>query len=406
MNKKLKINKTVLKIFLLVFPFFPMRGLTFLGMRYFSYAYEVLMGLIVIVLALRALGTGLRGKKRMIPILFCMLGLTFIIYLSTYLNDGNFIQATHRILEMWGAFFIMDYGFGKSRNSFLRGMCIVLSFIAILNLIGIIAFYSRGSLRAAGDFWLFGQRNAMRNFLLPCVAFNLLYDECLGIRISRRSVLMTLISCISVIVAGSATSTVVILLMAVLFYVHRRWGFNKISLKVFIIVFLILQTVLVSMRAIDVFSFFIVKILQRDVTLTGRIAIWDSALRGIQAHPYLGTGIQLLEDSELTTRSGTLFSHAHNVLLDTCYKTGYIGLAFLIALFIFSVSGLKKSNGSVSYIAGVLLGLFLITGLVGDIWSFGCFVALFFASHADEPEPVFLPSANEFRWRELRFKAF
>ncbi|MBR4655295.1 MAG: O-antigen ligase family protein [Oscillospiraceae bacterium] len=385
----LKINKTVLIIFLLVFPFFPMKGLTFLGLRQFSYLYEVLKGIIVILLGLRLFIKGIRGGKKTGSVLVCMIGLSLVTYLSTYLNNGSFIHATDRLLSLWGAFLIVEYGMGKKHETFIRGLCVTLNIIALINLLGIFLFYSRGSLRDAGDFWLFGQKNSMKVFLMPCVAFNLIYDVHLGLRMSKRTILMTLIACFCVVIVKSATSSVVVLAMAMLFYAYRKWGFNKARLKVFVIVFLVLQVLIVGMRAIGVFSFVISRFLNRDLTLSGRIMIWDSALRGIRAHPLLGTGIQILEDSDLTTLSGSLFSQAHNVLLDALYKTGIVGLAFMVALCVFALRGLKKGIGlPVCYIINVLLGSILITGLVGDVWHFGFFAALFYASHVNDIEAI------------------
>jgi O-antigen ligase len=87
------------------------------------------------------------------------------------------------------------------------------------------------------------------------------------------------------------------------------------------------------MRAQYIFEWFIVGLLGKKLSFTGRVTVWDKAIEYIIDKPLLGYGY---ESSEIfTSKMGSIYyTHAHNTMLDICYKGGIIsGVLFLMMLY-------------------------------------------------------------------------
>lgn len=67
---------------------------------------------------------------------------------------------------------------------------------------------------------------------------------------------------------------------------------------------------IVIARLMDMFSFLLVNILHKDVTLTFRTRIWDNALAAIQQN--LLTGVGRLDAAQMEVILGYGVSHPHN----------------------------------------------------------------------------------------------
>src|SRR5690606_40133643 len=76
-----------------------------------------------------------------------------------------------------------------------------------------------------------------------------------------------------------------------------------------LIIFIVFLSV-VLLRLQYLFEFFIVDILNKDITLTGRLVIWDEAIMLFSNQPFFGYGLSSIGWLVQGNR------HAHNTILD------------------------------------------------------------------------------------------
>lgn len=209
--------------------------------------------------------------------------------------------------------------------SFTTGIYLIINFITVLlfpkGLYAMHSMYDNDQLC-----WLLGYKNTMCRFVALSLGINLSYSYLNKGKIETKQYLLGIISIITVIKVGSATTLVAICLLysSILF-------FNKIKIPKFINLFNIfvfygIVTFLIYKFNIqEKFSFLIVDILHKNLTLTSRIFIWDNAISLITARPLFGYGI--LEQT--VSQSLIKASHPHNFYLYHLFTGGIIGLLFL-----------------------------------------------------------------------------
>ena len=111
-------------------------------------------------------------------------------------------------------------------------------------------------------------------------------------------------------------------------------------------------------------SNFLVNILERSVTISGRTRIWTSCLRYIEAKPLFGYGILTSDEYIVMTgmRAGT---NAHNIVLTYLLSGGIIG-TIIFFLINYSISKrLDKTPFELILIVGIYS--ILIVGISSSI---------------------------------------
>lgn len=140
-----------------------------------------------------------------------------------------------------------------------------------------------------------------------------------------------------------------------------------------------LNVLLFSGVLLDVLRPVIVNLLGKDVTLSGRIYLWDTVLEVLRSNPLWGMGVQPDEfDKEFFFEQsgyviGCAVNHPHNYLLNVAYHGGIVSALIFIAIYLYAAIGIDKAKGSTT--ARVLfcsLGCVLVASLV-DTMDFGLF---------------------------------
>lgn len=111
-------------------------------------------------------------------------------------------------------------------------------------------------------------------------------------------------------------------------------------------------------------KYFIVDVLGRNLTLTGRTYIWEYTFDMIKKNPIFGYGYFHLWDSNLPgvqnvfERYGKVVSNAHNAFYDTFARIGILGFITLILIFVtLFIKAVKKKNIQATVL---LIGILLI----------------------------------------------
>ena len=310
--------------------------------------------------------------------MFGLVGLMSLLQIfSTHINDGDMTTALQRIYVMMSAYMITEIFIIMDAKASLEALTYIFTAAAVINLVVVILFYDRMGFREQGDYWLFGQKNAMRNIVVPSITFSAILDRIRRKKYSFRTIYLMITGVLVLILVDSSASVAIIALFAALLLYLNVSDFELLNLKTIAVIYVILEIIVVFMRRINIFSSIIESLLNRDATLTNRTFIWDAAMKVIKTHFVFGDGLRTLEDSKLVVGSFQA-SHAHNALLDILMKCGIVGAVLLVLIVCRCMrQQFKMKQSALGAILGMTLGAFLIAGIVGELWNFGFYIILF-----------------------------
>lgn len=168
---------------------------------------------------------------------------------------------------------------------------------------------------------------------------------------------------------GALIGCIIILVMIFMYILFKKCKMQKIynklfSLKSLFIISIVIFLLIVVFGIQKYFSFIIVDIFHKDITLTNRTYIWEACFAQIKLHPILGMGMMDFE-SRLSIFG---IYHAHSNFLNIILESGVLGFLLYIYLWnkvIKSVSFVKDNLLKVIYNA--TLFSFLIMTIIDVI---------------------------------------
>ena len=137
---------------------------------------------------------------------------------------------------------------------------------------------------------------------------------------------------------GTGLVTIVFYLVACFAYKRSKKLRDIFTAGRAAIILIVLNCLIVFVRIQNVFEFFIVDILGKSLTLTGRTYIWDAAIELIKRNPVWGYGIE--------THSVEVFfgeyKYMHNQILQFLVEGGAVGTLLFTVCMILCCQKLKK----------------------------------------------------------------
>lgn len=302
-------------------------------------------------------------KKKIPSFLLAIFGYLFILMLSTIVNWGVIYKSITEMIISFGAPLIIYIMFQEFPNASWNIMTIIYEFLIYGNFISVL--YAPNGLykqiQASGWWtdkcWFLGIRNGMTltyvigAFIL--VANVYIHD---GDRKSWiRCLLFYAVSTYTIISINAAvfyqgryTSSggltivwAILLIYLLLMRFHKV--FKWLNFSTAIIINIALFLILVVFKAQYLFSYIIVTLLKKDLTMTGRTRLWNRAIELIKAKPVLGYGI---EDGKIMAsrfQDSAAVNTSQNGLLDVLYYGGIIlFIALIVVLYVVGKYTLKK----------------------------------------------------------------
>ena len=148
---------------------------------------------------------------------------------------------------------------------------------------------------------------------------------------------------------------------------------------------------IVVMKVQNLFSFIIVDILGKDITLTGRIYIWDKVIGYIAENPIFGYGVETYTErlvkmymGHSSWQNNYAALHSHCRYLETLYRGGIILFGIYLSILILATKKLMQFKNTIfSKIMSISIFAYL-TGMMTE-WYDYCpmlWVFLVMAFHA------------------------
>lgn len=278
-----------------------------------------------------------------------------VLLLTTFINNGDIYSAFLSTIKILSIGFLIDFSISKKSRFVLMAFEFVFSLLVYINFISLFIYPNGMYVSSVSGYyhnWFLGFKNIHILYILPAILFSYINNYLENKYVSIRTIVLIIISLFSILKVWSATGIVGMLL--VLFYsiFQKRVFSSKIySFKNYMISTISIFFGVVILRIQNLFKYFIVDILKKDLSFTGRVYIWDYVINYIKKKTMLGYGF---EKASVRYSKGTIphSYHAHNIILELVYKTGIVG--FLIIVLMIRDCGKKLSECKTDIISKIL----------------------------------------------------
>jgi O-antigen ligase len=344
-----KINLSVLYNLILLLAFFPPAIVNSLETGSFVVLLFKLLKPVALILLLFQLTKGKKiyhHREILFVILYC-----FLLFLSACINSTDYIDSLKSgiitILGCYVIFIILKDNFKYGLQSIL----ILFEVYITLNFLSIILF-PNGIITNVFPVWILGVDNAHIVPILLGLTVSIVYSYYTSEKMLPRTVVLLVLATLSVLIRKSATGVIGLLsfyfiYMALIAIIKKVKVFKL--LKYIYVLYIILFFCIVIFNLQNLFSWLVVDIMHKDITLSYRTYIWEYIIDLIKAKPFFGYG---------NIKSFIVYflgwpheiSHAHNLALNIIYKGGLLSFSIIILNFLEFNKNLKKiKNEKIAY---------------------------------------------------------
>lgn len=344
--------------------------LPFIGIKNIDNIFILTYGMrfLVALIGYLMLFENLKCNKKKINNEFVLLNMlySFIILSSALINKNLSFGMIFTCFVYQGFFIYINYCM-KDFKTFIIAISDTFKLLFIYNIY--LSIFSQDSYMYIGIekvfIGTFSSKNAISMIVFPAIAFILIQSEYLFDRIRFKEVIFCFIGLLIIIISKSSTAVVIagIFLIYIVFFIYKRIGINKLM-----ILYSSIYIGLVIFRIHDILlGDFIVNILGKSTTLTGRTYIWDFVLGIIPKSLLVGYGRNdiILEESII---GGV--TEAHNGFLEIILCTGLIGIIIFILILYLLCKKINKDKGNISYIIAMSIFLYLCIGLTESAFTY------------------------------------
>ena len=232
------------------------------------------------------------------------------------------------------------------------------------------------------NFWV--SDNEMGYVYVPLVVAVACREWIIKQKFSRKTCFFLAVASTSVFMAWSGacvTGTIIMLIGFVVAIFDIKW----FTFKRLFILYLVLFIGIVIFRIQDIFSFFIVDVLHKDLTLTGRVYAWDMALETIRNNLFIGYGT--INGGRLTILqvwANTDPVSTHSFFLEVTLQGGLIGIALYVLAYIFAGRKLLNNSGNrlIIFIAASIFAVLVMYITEGWIYHTFQYTLLYLAYYS------------------------
>lgn len=268
--------------------------------------------------------------------------------ISTIINDSSIIAYKQAFQNVIVGILLSYYGIKYDRKAFLKSAIFVLGMYIAINAISMImfpggltyeqAFFSNGVHEKS---FFFGKNTAIK-VMVPCLLFVSLYENSYENGIRWKSKILSLVILGESAFAQSGTSTIVALILVIGTWVSS----DKIPETINILSAWALNILfffgIIVFKMQYLFESFLVGVLNKDLTFSGRTPLWDSGIFYIISKPIIGYGIEDKVIAASKIGEGVRNDTMHNFIIDYLYQGGIVVIIIWTVVIIFLYTILRK----------------------------------------------------------------
>lgn len=307
-----------------------------------------------------------------------------IQFITTLYNLGNIKNAFYEIICGLGVVCVIFYGAFYNKNNWLSSVVFVFELLIYGNFISVLIAPNGLYIQKMSSgwwtnlCWFLGIRNGMTLTYVLAAFFELAYFF-IRYKSSKKVMLRTsmffLIATITILKisssvvyqdkstsAGGLSLIWGLIIIYVLFLVRINRLFGWFSFTKGVVSNYILMFILVVFQLQYYFSWIIVDILKKDITMTGRTTIWKRAVEVIREHWIFGYGLPVGTSMSDRLQDVAAVTTTQNGFLDVAYVGGICLSIVLVLIFLCVSKHIKKYNllPKYSFFIGYFIALFLL----------------------------------------------
>ncbi|MED4006498.1 O-antigen ligase family protein [Priestia aryabhattai] len=287
--------------------------------------------------------------------------MTLVVF-SAFLNDTFNPGILYSIAVFIGFCIYISHAM-RNINELIKGLYYLFATVVFINfftlLIGGIAVSPDG----LSTNYLLGGKNAIAMTALPTIPLIYLYSYMIYNKLKTFPFVLILICAVSLYLSESGTG-IVISFLAILFVVLPKKYFPSFTTYFWIYIVAFFTIVVFRLQEL-LFGDFIINVLHKDMTFTGRTYIWDLVLNLIKQSWLIGYG----RGNQIISHHFANLNETHNGLLEIMMYSGILGVLFFLIILL--VVG-HKLNSNKDHILSKILSFsifaYLIIGLTESVF--------------------------------------
>lgn len=219
-------------------------------------------------------------------------------------------------------------------------------------------------------FW--GSEAITVQVLITFYAISVYYDIRFYNQISKFSIIMGTMSIIFCIINNSGQGITmfgvfIILLLLNKYWYERLWKVITPIIVLCVLAGLYYLVITLRFIEIDIVVRYITKVLSKDISLTGRDAIFSGSLEIFKIHPWIGYGYNNAIINDILGQKIMQFNTAHNSILQMLIDYGVIGTGIFVLLIHGWMSKMYRINQMASKVMYFAVIAMFIGGLVNMV---------------------------------------
>lgn len=324
MKKK---NFTKILYLLALMPFFKPKLLSSISV--ISNIYNIFQILVLLAFIMYCIK---HKSIKISKIIFLIILMQFIYITSTLINKLDCSSVIINTVQVIILCILIENFYLNDKEKLYWALSKLLFILIFIDFIYVI-LHPTGVIVGTLHTWFLGAKNNHLTYILPAIFCNYVYYFYIKRSKYMKWIILAFICFISayiLVVVQSMTSLVALVLMILLILFNNKYSIlNYINMKTISIVYLIIFIGVVFLGIQNHFSYFIEEVLNKDLTFTGRVQIWEKSIEYIKMKPLLGNGIETNVFRVFKFGDASAV-HCHNMLLELIYQGGVLLLLIFI----------------------------------------------------------------------------
>ncbi|NGY85282.1 O-antigen ligase family protein [Bacillus megaterium] len=210
----------------------------------------------------------------------------------------------------------------RNINELIKGLYYLFAAVVFINFLTLLIGGIATSPDGLSTNYLLGGKNAIAMTALPTIPLIYLYSYMVHNKLKTLPFLLILICAVSLYLSESGTG-IVVSFLAILFVILPKKYFPSFITYFWIYIVVFLTIVIFRLQEL-LFGDFIINVLHKDMTFTGRTYIWDLVLDLIKQSWLIGYG----RGNQIISHHFANLNETHNGLLEIMMYSGILGVLF------------------------------------------------------------------------------
>lgn len=308
------------------------------------------------------------------------------IFIGTLINGGSIIRFTGPAIA---SIVVIIYGEMLPNYNWKKIIKFIEKYLTLFFIINLLTIPLRElgvTILVKNETTFLGIDNRWIYFLLPWTIIAMINDYIKNNKLTY-SIIVYVVSFLSLLYVWSAGAMIAYIILPIAYFILIRVYAHKNIISRFIsrIVFwsyLLINFLLVNNIILLSLKPIINNVLHKDITLAGRIYLWESVLDVLKSNPLFGIGFQTHDYDKLFFYESSGFipatrvNHPHNHLAYVAYHGGWLALvAFLIFVYAF-MTYIDKINDKGIAIICLSSAIAIFSAALVDTLDFSLFYLL------------------------------